>query len=115
MAGKTFPAFPAHAQSAILRIWQEAHGRHRWDWIAPGYGDISFVAQVRKMIMHGYREVADILWVDDWMKGSIQIPNNRNDYKAWGNNYTIYKNVNKSLWRALIDKIYTVINFTKCR
>ena len=23
--GKTFPAFPAHAQSAILRIWQEAH------------------------------------------------------------------------------------------
>ena len=26
VAGKTFPAFPAHAQSAILRIWQEAHG-----------------------------------------------------------------------------------------
>ena len=26
MAGKTFPAFPAHAQPAILRIWQEAHG-----------------------------------------------------------------------------------------
>ena len=26
--GKTFPAFPAHAQPAILRIWQEAHGRH---------------------------------------------------------------------------------------
>ena len=25
--GKTFPAFPAHAQPAILRIWQEAHGR----------------------------------------------------------------------------------------
>ena len=24
--GKTFPAFPAHAQPAILRIWQEAHG-----------------------------------------------------------------------------------------
>ena len=23
--GKTFPAFPAHAQPAILRIWQEAH------------------------------------------------------------------------------------------
>ena len=23
--GKTFPAFPAHAQLAILRIWQEAH------------------------------------------------------------------------------------------
>ena len=24
--GKTFPAFPAHAQPTILRIWQEAHG-----------------------------------------------------------------------------------------
>ena len=24
--GETFPAFPAHAQLAILRIWQEAHG-----------------------------------------------------------------------------------------
>ena len=24
--GKTFPAFPAHAQPAILCIWQEAHG-----------------------------------------------------------------------------------------
>ena len=27
VAGKTFPAFPAHAQPAILRIWQEAHAR----------------------------------------------------------------------------------------
>ena len=27
--GKTFPAFPAHAQPAILRIWQEAHGLRR--------------------------------------------------------------------------------------
>ena len=26
VAGKTLPAFPAHAQTAILRIWQEAHG-----------------------------------------------------------------------------------------
>ena len=25
-AEKTFPAFLAHAQPAILRIWQEAHG-----------------------------------------------------------------------------------------
>ena len=23
--GKTFPAFPAHVQAAIVRIWQEAH------------------------------------------------------------------------------------------
>ena len=29
MAEKTFPAFPAHAQPAILRIWQEANERHR--------------------------------------------------------------------------------------
>ena len=32
--GKTFPAFPAHAQPAISRIWQEAHwaasGRQTW-------------------------------------------------------------------------------------
>ena len=26
VAGKTFPAFPAHAQRAILCFWQEAHG-----------------------------------------------------------------------------------------
>ena len=26
-AGKTFPAFPAHAQPVILRIWLEAHGK----------------------------------------------------------------------------------------
>ena len=25
VAGKKFPAFPAHAQPTILRIWQEAH------------------------------------------------------------------------------------------
>ena len=27
--GKTLPAFPAHAQLAILRIWQEAHGDNK--------------------------------------------------------------------------------------
>ena len=27
--GKTFPAFPVHAQPAILRIWQEAHAQRR--------------------------------------------------------------------------------------
>ena len=26
VAGKTFPAFPVHAQSSILRIWLGAHG-----------------------------------------------------------------------------------------
>ena len=27
MAGKMFPAFPGHAQPAILHIWQETHSR----------------------------------------------------------------------------------------
>ena len=31
--GKTFQAFPAHAQPAILRIWQEAH----WHWYTPDW------------------------------------------------------------------------------
>ena len=30
VAGKSFPAFPAHEQPAILRIWQEAHGLTTW-------------------------------------------------------------------------------------
>ena len=34
--GKTFPAFPAHAQPAILRIWQEAH-----DAIVNNYSPVS--------------------------------------------------------------------------
>ena len=37
MAGKTFPAIPAHAQPAILHIWQEAHvsfiGVNEVSWI----------------------------------------------------------------------------------
>ena len=45
MAGKTFPVFLAHAQPAILRIWQEAHVesilpkllRHYW-WLAASGG-----------------------------------------------------------------------------
>ena len=27
VAGNTFPAFPVHAQTAIVRIWWEAHGK----------------------------------------------------------------------------------------
>ena len=30
VAGKTFPAFPAHAQTSILLTWQEAHERRRY-------------------------------------------------------------------------------------
>ena len=33
VAGKTFPAFPAHAQPTILRIWQEAHCWLVVNWI----------------------------------------------------------------------------------
>ena len=33
VAGKTIPAFPAHAHRIILRIWQEAHtGLLPWHW-----------------------------------------------------------------------------------
>ena len=35
--GKTFPAFPAHAQTAILRIWQEAHTEAHW-WVITIHG-----------------------------------------------------------------------------
>ena len=31
--GKTFPAFPAHAQPAILRIWYEAHGNAQLEYL----------------------------------------------------------------------------------
>ena len=34
VAGNTFPAFPAHAQSTILRIWQEAHASTEVDDVA---------------------------------------------------------------------------------
>ena len=38
VAGKTFPAFSAHAQPAILRIWQEAHGMvYPYDIFISGY------------------------------------------------------------------------------
>ena len=33
VARKTFPAFPAHAQPTILRIWQEAHGTWAVVWV----------------------------------------------------------------------------------
>ena len=33
--GKMFPAFPAHAQPAILRIWQEVHVGDCTPWFAP--------------------------------------------------------------------------------
>ena len=33
VAGKSFPAFPAHAQPTILRIWQEAYYA---SWFTPG-------------------------------------------------------------------------------
>ena len=28
MEGKSFPAFPAHAQPTILRVWEEAHCKY---------------------------------------------------------------------------------------
>ena len=44
VVGKTFPAFPAHAQPAMLRIWQETHstgGRGG----GTEYGDCSYSAR----------------------------------------------------------------------
>ena len=44
VAGKTFPAFPAHAQPAIVRIWQEAHALRRqtpiYSWIISRTADL---------------------------------------------------------------------------
>ena len=37
--GETFPAFPAHAQLAILRIWQEAH-ENRYSFVTVPYGEL---------------------------------------------------------------------------
>ena len=36
---KTFPAFPAHAHTTILRIWQEAHGNKTDNVSKPGDHD----------------------------------------------------------------------------
>ena len=65
VAAKTFPAFPAHAQPAILRIWQEAHGietfPHYWPSVQGilrfplkrailSPSDISFVDRLNKVL-----------------------------------------------------------------
>ena len=54
--GKTFPAFPAHAQPAILRIWQEAHEKILNQMIlfynvrsAPDFADYMFQARNHSM------------------------------------------------------------------
>ena len=44
-AGKTFPAFPAHAQRAILRIWQEAYGKTLFMEAPAGFNGIAFYEQ----------------------------------------------------------------------
>ena len=39
VAGKTFPAFPAHAQPAVIRIWKEAHYVTLLSWWGESTGD----------------------------------------------------------------------------
>ena len=46
--GKTFQAFPAHAQPAILRIWQEAHGHMLLYVLGRNSYEISTVQCVKK-------------------------------------------------------------------
>ena len=45
--GKTFPAFPAHAQTAILRIWQEAHAN---DKLSQNNGEIDLCNHGRDIL-----------------------------------------------------------------
>ena len=63
-AGKTFPA---HAQPAILRIWQEAHDCQF------AIGHLSFVSQTRMIIclrmtiiMSGRHALGTRLWITIW-------------------------------------------------
>ena len=65
--GKTFPAFPVHAQTAMLRIWQEAHWHVDsylfimvcWVWIVWGahLGDVLIDANLLHIFSGEYRGV----------------------------------------------------------
>ena len=65
VAGKTFPAFPAHAQPAILRIWQEAHGATNMDMV-PDFASFYWSLMVVELsissiiisMIHHYRAIA---------------------------------------------------------
>ena len=67
--GKTFPAFPVHAQHAMLRIWQEAHdaisailspytaGAIRFGWVSHGRTTLHITKQIARnwyslLLMH---------------------------------------------------------------
>ena len=59
VAGKTFPAFPAHAQPAILRIWQEAHGCDT----VPTSGDLYVMLIDRSSGLVGWGvQIYELLW-----------------------------------------------------
>ena len=62
MAEKTFPAFPVHAQPAILRIWQEAHSKTTNYCRSKGIGDATifihrsaFVCWCYDLVLSHYR------------------------------------------------------------
>ena len=67
VAGKTFPAFPAHAQPAILRIWQETHGDNKI--LVPYTWRIN-----SKYYLH-FALYTDSRWLHQW---------------RWGNNADMY-------------------------
>ena len=54
----TFPAFPAHAQPAILRIWEEAHG-HTWLHSTPIYRRTSNLIHPSNFC--SFRSISDVL------------------------------------------------------
>ena len=61
--GETFPAFPAHAQPAILRIWQEAHSV---DIITPIWrGWYALIRQVSSCPINKYETYVCCLFLFD--------------------------------------------------
>ena len=64
VAGKTFPAFPAHAQPTILRIWQEAHA-HIIEGCFTG-SLVGMIAPISEMLVPKY-DNCNLLFSDIWL------------------------------------------------
>ena len=58
-----FPAFPAHAHPAILRIWQEAHGNVSSGWVLESAACHPDDMMEHQVIMW-YKEVSISRWVN---------------------------------------------------
>ena len=66
--GKTFPAFPAHAQPAILRIWLEAHWRH-----GPIYHAASIATVYPKKYAHGFVVLCFVVVIQSFIMNSHEV------------------------------------------